>query len=269
MNRVVPAPDDRRAFMVVSGKTEQSWVDPNDPLRLEFEYVQRIAEVLDETVLTRPANERIRVIHVGGGGLTLPRYVEARRPRTAQVVMEPDVELNDQVRAAIPLARHSGIKVRPVDGRAGVAQLPDACADAIIVDAFAGASVPAELATVEFLVDLARCLRAEGLVLMNLTDQAPFAWSRRCLAGFVATFAHVAVSAEVPVWKGRRFGNLVVTAGSAIPTQAIERRLLRAPFPYRQVAGRELTRWVAGATAFTTADAEPSPSPAWSRGWFS
>ena len=93
MNRVVPAPDDRRAFMVVSGKTEQSWVDPSDPLRLEFEYVQRIAEVLDVTVLARPDSERVRVIHVGGGGLTLPRYVEARRPHTAQVVMEPDLSL--------------------------------------------------------------------------------------------------------------------------------------------------------------------------------
>jgi spermidine synthase len=269
MNRVVPAPDDRRAFMVVSGKTEQSWVDPSDPLRLEFEYVQRIAEVLDVTVLARPDSERVRVIHVGGGGLTLPRYVEARRPHTAQVVMEPDARLTDQVRAALPLPRRTGIKVRPVDGRSGVAQLPDDYADAVIVDAFDGASVPPELSTLEFLADLSRALRADGLVMMNLTDSAPFGWARRCLAGFVATFAHVAVSAEVPVWKGRRFGNLVATAGAFVPLQALERGLLRAPFPYRQVAGRDLARWIAGAPPFTAADAEPSPAPAWSRSWFS
>ena len=36
----------RGAFLVRTGKTQQSWVDPDDPLRLEFEYVQRIAEIL-------------------------------------------------------------------------------------------------------------------------------------------------------------------------------------------------------------------------------
>lgn len=269
MSEVVPAPDDRRAFMVVNGRTEQSWVDPGDPLRLEFEYVQRIGEVLEETVLARPAAERVRVIHVGGGGLTLPRYIEARRPHTAQVVLEPDEALTEQVRAKLPLPRHSGIKVRGVDGRSGVAQLPSGCADLIIVDAFAGASVPAELATVEFFADLVRSLREGGLVVMNLTDSAPFAWARRCLAGFTSTFAQVAVSAEVPVWKGRRFGNLVAVAGTGVPVQQLERRLTHAPFPYRLLHGRELARWLAAAQPFTDADAEASPSPAWSRGWFS
>lgn len=269
MNRVVPAPDDRRAFMVIHGKTEQSWVDPNDPLRLEFEYVQRIAEVLEETILTRPASERLRVIHVGGGGLTLPRFVEARRPRTAQVVLEPDAELTAMVREKLPLPRNSGIKVRPLDGRTGIAQLPSGCADTVIIDAFAGASVPPELATVEFFTEVARTLRPSGQAVMNLTDSAPFGWARRCLAGIVASFEVVTVSAEVAVWKGRRFGNLVAVGGSHLPVTGFERRLQRAGFPYRLLAGRELAGWLGGAQAFTEADAEGSPSPAWSRGWFS
>ncbi|MGV8909672.1 MAG: spermidine synthase [Propionicimonas sp.] len=269
MNRVVPAPDDRRAFMVMHGATEQSWVDPTNPLRLEFEYVQRIAEVLEETILARPVNERMRVIHVGGGGLTLPRFVEAKRPHTAQVVMEPDAELTAAVREKLPLPRNSGIKVRPVDGRTGVLALPSGCADTVIIDAFAGASVPPELATVEFFTEVARTLRPGGQAVMNLTDSAPFAWARRCLAGIVASFDQVAVSAEVPVWKGRRFGNLVAVGGTDLPVAAFERRLQRAGFPYRLVAGRELARWLGGAAPFTDEDAEGSPSPAWSRGWFS
>lgn len=269
MSQVVPAPDDRRAFLVVNGRTEQSWVDPTDPLRLEFEYVRRIAEVLEETVLARPPQERVRIIHVGGGGLTLPRYVEARRPRTAQVVLEPDEALIAQVRDRLPLPRHSGIRIRPVDGRAGTADLPSGCADTVIVDAFAGASVPPELGTMEFLAEARRLLRPDGLVVMNLTDAAPFGWARRCLAGFAASFGQAAVSAEVPVWKGRRFGNLVVAAGERVPVQALERRVARAVFPYRLLAGRELARWLGGAVPFTDADAKPSPSPAWSRGWFS
>jgi spermidine synthase len=269
VSEIVPDHISRGGFVVRNGRTEQSWVDPGDPLRLEFEYVQRIAEVLDETILRRPVNERVRVIHVGGGGLTLPRFIEARRPHTAQVVLEPDEALTAQVRAQLPLPRHSGIKVRPVDGRAGVAQLPSACTDLVILDAFAGASVPADLATAEFFTDLRRVLRTGGLLVMNLTDSGPFAWSRRCIAGLCHTFGEVAVSAEVPVWKGRRFGNLVAVAGADLPLVGFERRIARAPFPYRLVSGAELGRWIGGAVAFTDADAEPSPPPAWSRGWFS
>lgn len=261
-------PQHPSAYLVLHGRTEQSWVDPDDPTRLEFEYVQRIAEVLEETALARPESERIRVVHVGGGGLTLPRYVAAVRPHTAQVVLEPDTEMTEKVRSQLPLPRQSGIKIRPEDGRTGIAKLPDECADVVIVDAFAGASVPAELATTDFFADVARALRPGGLMVMNLTDQAPFGWARRCLAGIVDTYPEVAVSAEVPVWKGRRFGNLVAVAGTGLPTQAIERRLSRAGFPYRLVWGRELSRWLGGATAFSGTDAEASPSPAWSRGWF-
>jgi len=268
-NRVVPAPDDRRAFMVVAGNTEQSWVDPANPLRLEFEYVQRIAEILDLTVLSRPAAERVRIVHVGGGGLTLPRYVAARRPHTAQIVLEPDEELTAEVRARLPLPRNSGIKIRAHDGRSGVAQLPDAYADALILDAFAAASVPAELATVEFFTDVRRALRPGGLLIMNLTDQAPFGWSKRCLAALFATQPQLVASAEVPVWKGRRFGNLVAVAGPDLPETDFSRALARAPFPYRLLAGRELVRFIGAATPFTELDAEPSPPPAWSRTWFS
>lgn len=269
MSEIVPDHIHRGGFVVRNGRTEQSWVDPGNPLRLEFEYVQRIAEILDATVLSRPPNERVRVIHVGGGGLSIPRYVEARRPRTAQVVLEPDAALTERVRAQLPLARHSGIKVRAVDGRTGVAELPTGCADVVILDAFDGASVPGELATEEFFADVARTLRSGGLSVMNLTDQAPFTWARRCLAGLVRTNSQLAVSAEVPVWKGRRFGNLVAVAGAALPVQALERRLALAPFPYRLQWGRELAGWIAGAAPFTEADAEPSPAPSWSRGWFS
>jgi hypothetical protein len=73
----------------------------------------------------------------------------------------------------------------------------------------------------------------------------------------------------VPVWKGRRFGNLVAVAGAELPLVGFERRIARAPFPYRLVAGADLDRWVGGAVPFTDADAESSPPPPWNRGWFS
>jgi len=268
MADIVRAPEGGGAFVVKAGTTEQSWVDPDDPLHLEFEYVQRIAEALDATVLARPVEERVRVVHIGGGGLTIPRYVEARRPHTAQIVLEPDADLIEQVRQRLPLPSHSGIKVRTVDGASGVAAMTDGYADAIVLDAFANAQVPGELVTSGFFADLARVLRPSGLFAANVTDRAPLAWSRRVVAGVSQQWPFVLVGAEVPVWKGRRFGNFTIVASrKPLPISELDRAAMRAAFRHRLLWGTELANWIGSAQPFSDDDPQPSPPPG--RSWFS
>ncbi|MDR1852103.1 MAG: fused MFS/spermidine synthase [Propionibacteriaceae bacterium] len=259
MSEIVPVPGAGNAFLVTAGTTEQSWVYLDQPLLLEFEYVQRIAEALEATVLTRPATERIRVVHVGGGGLTLPRYLAARRPHSAQIVLEPDTDLIEQVRSRLPLPPNSGIKIRPIDGLAGIAEMPDDYADAIILDAFNAARIPGELATLEYFADLARVLRPAGVMIMNLTGKSPFDWVRRALAGLAETWPKLAVSAETPVWKGRRFGNFVaVASATGLPVDRLDDVLARAAFPHRLVYGATLKHWIGRAQPFTEATAQDS-----------
>lgn len=268
--RVVSDPFNAGAFRVVFGESSQSWVDPDDPERLEFEYVQRIAAALEVTVLARPPDERIRVVHLGGGGLTLPRWVAVRRPQSAQIVCEPDAELTQEVRRKIPLPPRSGIKVRDVDAKAGISVMPESYADAVILDAFVGTQVPGELASVGFLADVRRRCKPGAVFIANVTDAAPFAWAKRFTAGVASQFRHLQVSAESAVWKGRRYGNLVVLASAApLPLAELQRRAAGSPFPYRALQGRELTRWLGGADPFTDADTTPSPAPQRGRGWFS
>lgn len=257
------------AFRVLAGETSQSWVDPSDPLHLEFEYVQRLTEALSATVLARPRDERVRVVHLGGGGLTIPRWVAATRPQTAQIVCEPDGDLIDEVRRVLPLPRHSGIKVRIVDGRTGLQAMPPDYLDALVLDAFDGPRVPASLATAEFFDDLALRCRRSAVFVANVTDRAPFGWGRRFVAGVREVFRQIMISGEPAVWKGRRFGNLVVVASNAdVPATALSRLASRGTFPYRVVAGRDVVSWVADAEPFT--DAEPQASPVPKRGtWFS
>ncbi|MDR1833127.1 MAG: fused MFS/spermidine synthase, partial [Propionibacteriaceae bacterium] len=235
-----------------------SYVSP-DPLYLEFEYVQRIAQVLDQAA---PEGERLRVVHVGGAGMTLARYVAATRPTSAQIVLEPDAALTEEVRAAIPLPRNSGVKVRAQDGRTGLAAMPDDYADVIIIDAFAGAQVPGELATLECFRQAARVLVPGGTLAMNMTDSAPFAWSRRTLAGIAAVFGKAGVMAEPTTLKGRRFGNLVAAAGSRVDFARLERGCALSVFPFRLLRGSALERWIGAAAPFTDADTGPSPDPA-------
>lgn len=257
------------AFRVTTGTTSQSWVDPTRPDFLAFEYTQKIAAFVEAALLGELGDERIRAIHVGGGGLSLPRWLAWRRPHTAQIVLEPDSDLVAEVRRKLPLDRHSGIKIREVDGRAGIAEMPEAYADLVIVDAFAGAQVPAELATAEWFAELRRVLRPGGLVAMNLTDAAPFAWAKRCLAAMAVTFRHRLVGAEPGVFKGRRFGNLVALgSGAPLPTRALTRAAAQGDFPYRIVYGRELDRFLGGATPFSGSDSSPSIEPVGQHFWY-
>lgn len=71
MSRLLPDPDVAGAWMVRVGDADQSWIDPDDPTRLEFDYMQRIADHLD---VHRPAGgEDAR--HPSRWGRDVPRAV--------------------------------------------------------------------------------------------------------------------------------------------------------------------------------------------------
>ena len=248
-----------RAFTLRIGRTDQSYVDLDDPRRLEFDYVQRLADVLDS--VTEPG-ERLRVVHVGGAAMTLPRYIAATQPSSAQIVLEPDVELTAFVRRHLPLPARSGIKVRGTDGRRGIAELRDGYADLVIIDAFVGARVPAELTTKEFLVDARRILSDHGKIMINVTDRSPLDYARRVLAGVAISFPHLLLCVEPATLKGRRFGNVIIVgAATPLPYADIAQRVGRAPFPYRVLRGARLSQLLADSVVFTDADAEESPEP--------
>jgi spermidine synthase len=249
----------RRAFTLRVGRTDQSYVDLDDPLRLEFDYVQRLADIVDSVA---EAGRRIRVVHVGGAGMTLPRYLAATRPTSAQLVLEPDIELTAFVRRHLPLPVRSGIKVRGTDGRHGVAELRDGYADLMIIDAFVGARVPAELTKGDFLADARRALSDHGVIIINLTDRGPLNYARRVLAGVRMAFPHVLLCTEASTLKGRRFGNVIIAgAATPLPHAAIAERAGRPPFPYRVLHGARLRQLLADSVPFSDEDAEESPEP--------
>ena len=248
-----------RAFTLRVGRTDQSYVDLDDPLRLEFDYVQRLVDVLDSIA---DPGQRLRVIHVGGAGMTLPRYVAATRPNSAQIVLEPDTELTALVRRHLPLPTRSGIRVRGLDGCRGIAALRDGYADLVIVDAFVGARVPAELTTAAFVADARRALSDHGVIIINLTDRGPLCYARRVLAGVHLAFPHVLLCAESSTLKGRRFGNVIIAGGATpLPYASIADRAGRPPFPYRVLHGGRLRQLLADSAPFSDDDAEESPEP--------
>jgi len=223
---------DADLFVLTLDDMAQSAVDLADPTRLVFDYVRRIGDVIDRL----PAGP-LRIVHVGGAAMTLPRYVAATRPRSSQIVLEPDAEVVALVRAEAPLPRRSGIRVRETDGLTGVAALPSDSADLLILDAFAGGVVPAELTSVAFFADVRRVLGETGVLVANLTDVAPFPRIRDAVAALREVFDELTIGAEPATLKAKRPGNLVVVAGPA-PTDPFG---APAPSSYRIFTGAKVS----------------------------
>jgi len=260
---LVPDEDGRGGVTVMMDGSPQSHVDLADPHNLGFEYIAHFAAVID----TLPAGP-LAITHVGGAGLTLARYVNAERPGSPQIVLEPNVELTELVRRDLPLPRQHRIRVRPLDGLTGIAQLADASADVVVLDAYADGRVPGELGTVEFLTDVSRVVRPSGTMLLNLADEPGKAYVRRVYAGLVTAFGHVALIGTHDVLKGKRFGNSVAVASSRpLDIAALRRQVARSPFPTGLRDGIQLARQFAGSAAFTTADSAQSPPPPPVKGW--
>jgi len=258
--------DQPGAWMLLTGGVPQSHVDLDDPLHLEFEYMRWLGHLIE---LAAPAGEPLRVLHLGGGGLTLARYVAATRPGSRQVAVEADEEVARLVRQRLPLARprrpRAGtgkITVRVADARAALERVPAGSFDVAVADVFAGGQTPAHLTSVEFTRAVARVLARPGIYAANVADGPPLAHARGRVAAVRSVFPHVCLIAEAAVLRGRRFGNLVVAAARhELPVAGLIRRAAADPFPARVVEGAALDRFVAGSRPITDAHAEPSPVP--------
>lgn len=232
----------RDGFTLLVEGQSQSHVDPSDPGRLFFEYVRRIGNVIDGF---RIPGAPIRALHLGGGGLSLPRYVEATRPGSSQVVVEHDGELLDAVLARVPLPRDADIELVVADARDAVGELPShpPAFDLVIVDLYTGLESPAFVASPEFARDVLGALAPDGLVVVNIADAAGLARLRTQ----ARTYARLAPSAELltagdpAILAGHDEGNVVLVVAPGGLPHTVERRLIEnGPHPADVLVGERL-----------------------------
>ncbi len=238
----------------------QSHVDLADPTVLVFEYVRWIGSLVD---CLAPPGEELATVHVGGGAGTLARYVAATRPGSHQVVIDPDAALLDVVREQLGLRSAGRLKVRPLDGRAGLATCRPASFDLVVRDAFADAGVPTSLLSTQWLDEVRTVLRPGGVLACNLPDAAPFSGTRAEVATLRTRFAHVLVVAEPATVRGRRTGNvLLVASDAALPEATWGRRLAGdAVAPVRLMDAGQVRDRFGGGTPIDDAGPFPAPPP--------
>lgn len=229
-----------------------SYVDLADPQLLEFPYIRAVVASIDTRF---PGEDPLRAYHLGGGGLTVPRFLAVTRPGTTSVVSEIDggvVAVDEEHLGFRPDDR---VEVRVEDGRLGLRRLPDASRDVVVGDAFGGVSVPWHLTTREAVADVDRVLAPGGIYVLNLLDSGPLDFARAELATLGEQFPHLALATETATLADGPVdgGNLIVIASD----QPIDVTALRGQLAARQlpswsvIDGAELAAWTGDAPILT------------------
>ncbi len=242
-----PARDTGRVLMLDT--LRHSYVDVADPTHLEFEYVRAIAAVTDAVA---PPGESLSALHLGGGGLTIPRYLAEVRPGTTSLVLEVDPGVVAMDREQMGLETSEQLQVRVVDARVGLADERPGERDVVVGDAFGGLSVPWQLTTTEALELVDAALTDEGVYVANLIDHPPLDFVRAELATLQAVFPHVLLLARAPVLAGEDGGNVVVAASrQPLPVEEIAAGLREHGLAWQVAQGEQLREFVGDARVLT------------------
>jgi spermidine synthase len=203
----------------------QSHVSVRDPRHLFYDYVRRMGTAID--LAARPA-EPISVLHLGGGALTLARYVAETRPGSRQLVVEYEATLVPFVLEEAPMPRAAEIGLIEDDALSALRTITAAGsewrerADIVVCDVYAGISTPDHLVTSDFFDAVRRALSPTGTVLVNVADDADLGHTRGQVAALSAVFPYVALTGPAALLDGREAGNAVLVAG---PDPAIAERM--------------------------------------------
>ncbi len=218
--RIVTDPDHPSGRTLFVDDLQHSYVDLDDPTRLRYWYARRTMDAVNELA----GNGPLDVTYVGGGGLTLPRYLGATRPGSTHTVLELDPDLLAVVEARLGLPADGLLDVRIGDARLRLAELPDDSADVVVGDAFGGRAVPWHLTTSEFIEEIDRVLRPGGIYVLNVLETS----GRRFLGAETRTIA--SVLPHVAVFVGPRTGPagqgnaVVVAAHRPIDAETLDAR---------------------------------------------
>jgi len=216
---------------LILDQVRHAHVDLDDPTYLDIRYMRLFADVA-ETLPEGP----IRVLHIGGGGFTLPRYVDAVRPGSSHTVLEIDEGLLDVLEDRFGLPEDHGYDVRIGDARLRLEELETASFDLVVGDAFSGTAVPWHLATAEVFVEIERLLDDGGVYVSNIIDGNENRFVRSQLATVGESFDHLATIAppegtDLPIQN-----HVLVAASEPIGSLVVDAHDGRLLTPEEQIA---------------------------------
>lgn len=150
-----------RTLQFAKGGARQSVVKLGDPEHLELPYARFAFTGL--ALCREPA----RILVVGHGAGTLPMFLRRHYPAATIDSVDIDPAVVFVAREYFGFREDDRMRAHVADGRAFIAQTRQPY-DLIFLDAFGSDSVPPALTTQEFLQEVRRALRPDGVVVGNI-----------------------------------------------------------------------------------------------------
>jgi spermidine synthase len=251
------APDGHEFQVLSLDRLVHSYNSLEDPTRLHYAYQRTYAEL---TAYVAQRSPRFRALFLGGGGYTLPRYMEVVHPDAELEVAEIDPGVTSTATDLMGLSPRTRVVTYNTDAREVVeAKQGSPPYDLIFGDAFNDFQIPYHLTTREFAQKIRNLLKPEGLYLALVIDRMR---GGRFMASLVRTlkeaFPHVYVLADVARTMAPRAQTYVVAA-SATPLDLERLRAIPGLGPDGEAAVRILPQdamedWLRGADSVVLTD---------------
>ncbi len=221
--------------------------DLNDETHLEFRYMRLFADVA-ETLPDGPIN----VLHIGGGGFTLPRHIDAVRPGSTHTVLELDADLVEIVQAELGLPEDHPFDIRIGDARINLDELTDDTYDLVVGDAYSGNSVPWHLATKEVGEEINRVLKDDGVYMANIIDGDENRFVKSQLATLGETFDQLSLIQPATPFGQFAVNQIVIGSQQQIASVPIQ------DDDGRQLGAQELTQFIGNDAVILTDSFAPA-----------
>ena len=216
--RVDPAQPSGRTLVL--DDLSHSYIDLADPTHLEFWYIRSIVDSIEALAPAGPLD----VVYLGGGALSIPRYLRATRAGSDQTVLEIDADLAELVEQDLGFKQGPDVEIVIGDGRLSMAALATDSADVVVGDAFGSRAVPWHLATEEFLGEVQRVLRPGGIYSANIIDNPGGQFLRAEAATIRRVLPHLQVIRGPLTVAGRAGNSIIVASDRPIAAAALEAR---------------------------------------------
>ena len=158
----------REIRVLILDNLKHSFVDLNDPTFLVYGYEKLFADI---TTYVGERNPHFVSLFIGGGGYTMPRFVETRYPESTVEVIEIDPAVTEVAYDYLGMPRNTRIVTYNSDARRIFLELPENSYDLVAGDAFDHFSVPYHLTTLEFNERVKEVLKDGGLYTVNVIDK--------------------------------------------------------------------------------------------------
>jgi len=145
-----------------------AYVYPDWPTVLVYDYLKVFREIV---AYVSAGNSAPRILHLGGGGYSFPRYMEATYPESVNEVVEIDPAVTQVAYEELGLPSETSIKTYNQDARLFLIQRKTGAKyNVVIGDAFNDKSTPYHLTTLEFDKLLKANMAEDGIYLVNIID---------------------------------------------------------------------------------------------------